>query len=164
MSKTFSRSKKSKKKSTEEEESDSGPDYLDPPASDSESDQSAVETRRMKQPKQTRTTLPKLPLPITMDAPTDECEPYPLINFDDMLQRDQLFSSPVRPLKCPDGYIFLVHMLSNTDCSNYKIRRHVNDHKMVIIKCDSLLKDKTVSHNCYPYCSSVTPPHSLYRP
>ena len=88
--------------------SDSGADYQD---LDSESNVSAEETKQMKMPGLPKTTAVK-----TMDAPTDKREPWPILNLEDMLQRDQPFHShsPVRPIEVPDWYVFMVHMLHRT--------------------------------------------------
>ena len=144
------KSRRSKKKVTSDELSDSGADYQDP---DSESDESIEEPKRMQMPALPKTTAVKTKTTAvkTMDAPTNEREPWPLLNLEDSWQRDQPFHSPVRPIKVPDGYLLMVHMLHGTDCSNYKIRRDVNDRNMILIICDSFLKDKEVSDNCHSH-------------
>ena len=155
------------KKVTHEESSDSEPDYIE--THDPESDDEEPEPRRMKL--SNNTSLPPLPKltpsksmkTMGVDAPADELVPHPLVNLEDMLKRDQLFSAPIRPLKVPDGYIFLVHMLSGTDSSYYKIRRDPEDHHEIVLRCDSMLKDKTVS--CYTiviqFVYLITVSHSL---
>ena len=64
--------------------------------------------------------LPKTTAVKTMDAPTDKREPWPLLNLEDMLQRDQPFHSPVRPIEVPDGYVFMVHMLHGMTAATTK--------------------------------------------